>query len=749
MIDRKNAKIRLKNTVFSGVTVTALLVTSVFGVTPISAQVTIEDRVARVMGTPGEDYAEGQVIVTLAAAPEADNELLDEGVIKSYGMRVEDVMDFGDAADIAETQEEEREFADENLYISVVSSDEYSTEELIEKLEGEEDVISVEPNYRMKKMTNDTLFDEQWAIGGTAYSSAGGSVGVNYTDEQENPGYTSASTVVAVVDDGIYYDHEDLAGNMWSNPFSATKLEGKHGYDFVNGDADPMPDYAEDSHGTHVAGIISGVTGNSEGVAGMSYAQLMACKVFDEKNSNSGLDSVILQAYEYIYKAQELGVNISAVNCSFGAEASQTYSDSASNRSAINTVVKKIGSMGALMVFAAGNESTDTTKYNKGFPYYLDRDYVLLVGSSNVYDEMSAFSNYSKTEVDLLAPGSQILSTYRNDTFLPESYSQEKRNRLCLLYQDFDSGIPNIYTYKDFNSRSSTALTVSSSTKDFYGNSSNGSLSIKISYLRTISTTAGTFFLDVTDLGLDVGSNTYYISYEIALDDDADGDWMHVTSKLSRSSLYSISGRTYIRFPLTTMLGATISKLAGHEIYFDNFAISVPNPDTTEFGKYEYESGTSMAAPYVSGAVARLATMYPTADAGALRKMICKSIRTNSSVADKTITGGILDISRFADEDVAALAPVKTTVKVTKVKLNKTSATLRAGKKLTLKATISPSNAANKKVKWTVSNSKYASVTQKGVVKAKKKGIGHTVKVTATAKDGSKKKATCKIRIKK
>ena len=55
--------------------------------------------------------------------------------------------------------------------------------------------------------------------------------------------------------------------------------------------------------------------------------------------------------------------------------------------------------------------------------------------------------------------------------------------------------------------------------------------------------------------------------------------------------------------------------------------------------------------------------------------------------------------------------------------------------------------ATNKKVKWYVSNKKYAKVTQKGVVRAKKKGIGHTVKVYAKAKDKSQKKAYCKVRI--
>ena len=85
----------------------------------------------------------------------------------------------------------------------------------------------------------------------------------------------------------------------------------------------------------------------------------------------------------------------------------------------------------------------------------------------------------------------------------------------------------------------------------------------------------------------------------------------------------------------------------------------------------------------------------------------------------------------------------------TKVSLNKTSATLRYGKTLTLKAKVSPSYATSTKVTWKCSNTKYATVNSKGVVKAKKAGIGHTVTVTATASDGSKQKASCRIKLKK
>ena len=106
-------------------------------------------------------------------------------------------------------------------------------------------------------------------------------------------------------------------------------------------------------------------------------------------------------------------------------------------------------------------------------------------------------------------------------------------------------------------------------------------------------------------------------------------------------------------------------------------------------------------------------------------------------------TGGILDLSKIKS------AKASPAMKVKKVKLNKKSATLSYSKKLKLKATVTPSNAANKTITWSVSNKKYAAVSKKGVVTAKKKGVGHTVKVTAKAADGSKKKAVCKVKITK
>lgn len=86
------------------------------------------------------------------------------------------------------------------------------------------------------------------------------------------------------------------------------------------------------------------------------------------------------------------------------------------------------------------------------------------------------------------------------------------------------------------------------------------------------------------------------------------------------------------------------------------------------------------------------------------------------------------------------------TKKVTKVTLDKTSASVVATQTITLKATVTPSNASNKKINWSTSDKKIATVDSNGKVKGVKAG---TVTITAKAADGSGKKATCKVTVKK
>ncbi len=146
------------------------------------------------------------------------------------------------------------------------------------------------------------------------------------------------------------------------------------------------------------------------------------------------------------------------------------------------------------------------------------------------------------------------------------------------------------------------------------------------------------------------------------------------------------------------------------------------------------------------------ATVTPT---NATNKNVTwKSSNTKIATVDgngkvTAVAAGTATITCTAKADKSKSATCKITVtnppvKVTKLKINKTSVDLIKGKTVQLKVTVTPSNATNKAVTWTSSNKRIATVTSNGLVKAVRTG---TVTITAKAKDGSGKKVTCKINV--
>ena len=120
-------------------------------------------------------------------------------------------------------------------------------------------------------------------------------------------------------------------------------------------------------------------------------------------------------------------------------------------------------------------------------------------------------------------------------------------------------------------------------------------------------------------------------------------------------------------------------------------------------------------------------------------------VTAKAAGAGKTVT-----ITAQADDGSGVKATYKIQIMkgvVQKITL-KGSSSVKAGKNLKLKTTVKATQGANKKLIYTSSNTKYATVTSSGLVKTKKAGKGKTVKITAKATDGSGKKATIKIKIK-
>jgi|GEM_PF-1132072 len=134
------------------------------------------------------------------------------------------------------------------------------------------------------------------------------------------------------------------------------------------------------------------------------------------------------------------------------------------------------------------------------------------------------------------------------------------------------------------------------------------------------------------------------------------------------------------------------------------------------------------------------------------RKVVWSSSNTKVATVSKygKVTakkGGSAIITATAADGSGKKATCKITVPqlVTRLSLNKSSATILTGKSVTLKATASPSNATNKNVTWTSSNTSVAKVSSAGKVTGKKAG---TATITAKAKDGSGKKASCTVTVK-
>ncbi len=265
-------------------------------------------------------------------------------------------------------------------------------------LEGEPEVLYVEPNFRTRLFEvtpNDFEFEALYGLRNTG--AGGGKAGADIkASEAWAIGTGSRDVLVAVIDTGMDYFHEDLRANVWTNareiPGNGIDDDGNgyiddvHGYDFVSGDSDPFDDHF---HGTHVAGTIGGVGDNGLGVVGVCWqARMMAVKAFDNQGNGS-----VAGAAAAIHYAVVNGARI--INASWGLE----------DRSrALADAVAEAQAAGVLFIAAAGNSHTATPFYPAGY------ESVVAVASTNNKDELSLFSNFG-AHVDLSAPGEQILST--------------------------------------------------------------------------------------------------------------------------------------------------------------------------------------------------------------------------------------------------------------------------------------------------------------------------------------------------
>ncbi|XVH31993.1 S8 family peptidase [Haloferacaceae archaeon DSL9] len=191
--------------------------------------------------------------------------------------------------------------------------------------------------------------------------------------------YGDRDVTVAIVDTGVQYDHEDLAGVFASDP----------GEDFVTGDGDPAPvDEQNEFHGTHVAGIAGAETDNGTGVAGISNSTLISARALDENGSGSTADIA-----DAITWAADEGADV--INLSLGGP---------QGSSTLESAVSYAHNRGSLVVAAAGNDGQQAVSYPAAYSE------CVAVSALDPDESLASYSNYG-SEIDLAAPGSNVLST--------------------------------------------------------------------------------------------------------------------------------------------------------------------------------------------------------------------------------------------------------------------------------------------------------------------------------------------------
>jgi subtilisin family serine protease len=276
-------------------------------------------------------------------------------------------------------------------------------------------VASVEPDYVRAisaQEPNDPSLLEQYAIAKMqmpqAWEFTTGGSGV----------------VVAVIDSGVQYDHNDLAANMYTN--SSEKLDGIdndgngyvddiRGWDFLCGsfsnmgqDNDPADIFG---HGTQVAGVIGAVANNAVGITGVAWqVHILPLKIGGDPGLPFLSSVAAIEAIEYAVAQGAKVINASYIGHSyshFEMEALQAAQDA-----------------DIIIVAAAGNDSADIDQA-PSYPSAYNLANVLSVAAT---DSLVGFSNFGGKTVDLAAPGYQIYTTTASATpTAPHSHRRKWR----------------------------------------------------------------------------------------------------------------------------------------------------------------------------------------------------------------------------------------------------------------------------------------------------------------------------------
>lgn len=499
--------------------------------------------------------------------------------------------------------------------------------EAIKRLSQNANVESVQPNFIYKKFAttpNDTYFAKQWALKNTGQNvidinltgpslpSSEGTPAVSGKDMNLTVAWDAvkncADVVVAVIDSGIHYSHEDLAGNMWMDP---NGILINHGYDTINDDNNPMDD---NGHGTHVAGTIGAIGNNAKGTTGVCWAvQLMAIKVLNA--AGSGTTASIAEG---IVLAVDNGADV--INMSLGG---------GSTDAALLAAVRYARDEDVVVVTASGNDG----KNNSTLPIYPcnhREENTVCVAATGQNNRLAGFSNFSTTYVDVGAPGINIIS--------PWTLLRENTTVLFSAGGWTNTNTKSAWLAQPVNGKDAVTVPANWDGSATYEDESDARI-----HFDTDFTGYSEVWLQrgiLTNLGSGDTLKTYV---KAGVTDPFTGGFLLETitnsNNTGANSFFNILdvspectiGACTIGFHFASNTTGVNTGIVMYDMKFAGY-----KPATTGYNMTE---GTSMAAPHVAGLAALLLARNPDYTAADVIKAIKNGGTTNTFLASKTTTG--------------------------------------------------------------------------------------------------------------
>lgn len=323
------------------------------------------------------------------------NDRVEDHIENIAGWKSIDDLDDADAAAIVAEYSKlpEVEYAEPNFEIELSDS-------------TEEKSFPVRPH--------DPQFGDQWALANSG--QRGGKEGADISATLAWAITTGRdSVVVAVLDSGVDYKHEDLVGNIWVRPSSMAPyrdddlgtIDDLRGFNAIDNASDPMDD---NGHGTHCAGIIGAEGENEVGIAGVNWkVKIMPLKFMNAGGFGTTKDAI--EAINYVIERKKAGVNVRIISASWG---------STQKSRALEEIIRKAYENDILFVAAAGNASTNNDR-SPHYPSNYNVANVISVAALDRNDQLARFSNYGPKSVAIAAPGAEILSTWLGDAYEEKS----------------------------------------------------------------------------------------------------------------------------------------------------------------------------------------------------------------------------------------------------------------------------------------------------------------------------------------